>query len=304
MHFSLSQIAAIIFPLIVAFVIILFWLRQDRKTKFEKNREKFITLISVFFWSAFGGLLLKLFLDTVFQFDANQIIFGTMGFYLFSILLEEIIKDGSLVIGLELTESRFNEVSDGIIYGAMSALGFLFFENIFYLLETTNQLDFWFVLSGRYFVSFGIHLLTTIIFGLTYARAYLGYKKRLGIFRRKLKKTSKQMPLPSPFAILYHFKSILVGNPVLNIVKFFIGWNLLQRFYLIVFKHKEPVFDKKTYLVFPSLYIAEGFLLGYYLHLIFNYLLQHQLFDWIMITLFPTIIFLIYVGFGKLSEKN
>jgi len=304
MHFSLSQIIAINVPLIIALIVVLFWYKRDSQTQFFQNKENLPTLISVFFWAAFGGLMLKLCIDMIYHFDHQSVILSSIWFYLFSIFIEEIIKGGSLIIGLEIAEKRFNEVSDGIIYGSMAALGFLFFENIFYLLNTTSTSEFLRILTLRYFSTFGIHLLTTSVFGLTYAKGYLGYKKRLKTYQAKYKIKDKDLKIPQPYDFFYHLKSILtIGNFFLNLIKLVTCYDLFKRIFLILSKKEMFLLEKDRFPLFPSVFIVEGFLLGFYLHLTCNSLLQNQLFGWILLTIMPFFSFMVYLGFIRLDRQ-
>ncbi len=304
MHFTLPQISAIIAPLIIALIIILLWYKRDCQTDQRENQENLATLISVFFWAAFGGLMLKLFIDTIYHFDNNQIFLSAGWFYVLTVLLEEIIKGGSLIVGLEMAEQKFNEISDGIVYGAMAALGFLFFENIFYLLSTNSSAEFFNVLGVRYLSTFGIHLLTTSIFGLTYAKAYLGYKKRIKLYKKQFKITEKELPIPKPYDVFHHFKYIITkGNSFLNIFKLMICFDLLRALYFILSKQENKIVTKERFLVFPSIFIVEGFLLGFYLHLICNVLLQNEFLGWLLLTIMPVFSFVLYLGFYRFDQK-
>lgn len=305
MHFSLPQITAIFTPLLIAFVIILIWYKKDARLSSKTNQEKLTTLISVFFWGAFGGLMLKLLVDTIYHFDTNQIILSTGWFYVFTIFLEEFIKGGSLVVGLEMAEKRFNEVSDGIVYGVMAALGFLFFENIFYLLSTNSTEEFFTVLGVRSLSTFGIHLLTTSVFGLTYAKAYLGYKNRISAYKEKFKTTDEELLIPKPYDLFHHLKVILtIGNIFFNLLKFVFCYDLLKRILLIVMQKDALLLKEKRFLVFPSVFIVEGFLLGFYLHLLCNELLKNEFIGWLLLTIMPVFSFVIYLGFSRFDSKS
>lgn len=304
MHFSFAQIVAILLPFLVALGIIRFWYVRDCQKSQNGQQEKLPTLISVFFWGAFGGLMLKLLIDTVYHFDSQNLILTTTWFYLVTIFLEEFIKAGALVIGLEIAGQRFDEISDGIVYGAMSALGFLFFENIFYLLETSTTREFWVVLSGRYLFTFSIHLLSTATFGLTYAKAYLGYNKRLKAYKKKFNVTDEALPKPKPYDIFHHFKYIITkGNHLLNVFKLFLCFDLFRAVYLILSKQETKLITKDRFLLFPSIFIIEGFLLGFYLHLLCNLLLQNQFFGWLIMTVFPLFSLVLYLGFYRLDRE-
>lgn len=304
MHFSNFEILSIFAPLFFASILILLWYKKDQQTALESNREKLLTLISVFFWSAFGGITLKILIDLVFNLDSQQVVFSTTWFYVLTILGEEFIKAGSLIIGLELAEQRFNEVSDGLIYGAISALGFLFLENIFYLLVTQNQVEFWTVFSVRSLSIYTVHLFTTTLFGLTYATGYLAYKKHLPFYQVKFKLQHQKFVSPKPYAFIKHFKLILgIGNLFWNIIKLIFCWDLIKRIFLIISKQKKSLYTPKRFLVFPSVFIVEGFLLAFYFHLGYNFLLQNDFFKSIFSSILPLGGFLIYLGFQKINNK-
>lgn len=305
MHFTLPQITAILVPLLIAFVIILLWYKKDHEVDEKVNQEKLVTLISVFFWSAFGGLMLKLFIDTVFHFDTENQILSAGWFLVFTVFLEEIIKGGSLIMGVELADQKFNEVSDGIIYGVMAALGFFFFENIFYLLNTSSTQDFFAVLFGRYLSTFGIHLLSTSVFGLTYAKAYLGYEQRVEAYKKKHKIKGASLSVPPPYAIFHHFRIVITaGNHLLNVLKFWLCWDLLQAVYYILTQQENKIIRKDRFMLFPSIFIIEGFLLGFYLHLACNKLLQNELSGWLLLTIMPVFSFVVYLGFVQFDRRT
>ena len=179
MTFTNLQIWVIFLSFFTTIFLAILWQKRDQKSdKNKNNQEHFWVLMSVFFWSAFLAFTLKLWLDFLKNINFEYI--NTQFFWWFSIWMEEIVKISALIIWLEIAWKRFNEISDWVIYWVFAILWFLFFENIFYLLAywdfATWVRDFaWFVWQRNIF-SFWIHL-STLIFSVFYATAYLRIKK-------------------------------------------------------------------------------------------------------------------------------
>lgn len=247
MHFDSSQLLAVIAPLVVALVVLLAWYIQDKKHDQESDQERLWVLMLIFGISAVWGFVLR----SVLIFLGDIEVFRTMlqgsVFGVLVIFREEFIKATSLIFGLEIAGKRFNEVSDGVLYAVMAALGFVFVENIFYLFATQGGLEFMQVLVGRFLVPLSIHFLTTIIFGLSYAVAYLGYKKYVKLYVDKFD-VKETFLLAKPYALWIHLKLVLfTGNFFYNLVKMLFCWDLFKRIYLSFWR-----LDERTPLDPPS----------------------------------------------------
>lgn len=171
MVFTNFQIITIFSTFFTAVIMWLMWQFRDRKVDSENNQEIFSVLMSVFFWSAFLTFFLKLIFDLFTNLNFSFI--EKEWFFYVSLWLEEFVKAFSIVMGLEIAQKRFDEVSDWVIYWVFSVLWFLFFENILYLisLEAISE-DFVIMFIQRNIFTFSAHL-SVILFSVFYAVAYL-----------------------------------------------------------------------------------------------------------------------------------
>lgn len=93
------------------------------------------------------------------------------------IFWEEFFKMYMAIIAMELFKHRFKSVAGGVVYGFAIGLGFAMAENIIYLGRVYEMhqfnADFWMIWQGRFWSSTILHGVTTAVFGLFYASAYL-----------------------------------------------------------------------------------------------------------------------------------
>jgi RsiW-degrading membrane proteinase PrsW (M82 family) len=257
MTYTPLQIGITFLSLLGTIFIALLWQDKDRKSEKKKSdTESFAVLMSVFFYAAFGTLVLKMLLDLGVHFYAEQM--QTSYVQVLSIFAEEIVKAAALIIGLNIAGKRFNETSDGIMYAVFAALGFIFYENIVYLLSASPDIwTFIRIFLGRNIFSFAAHL-SICAFGVFYAGAYLHSKK----LRTKLKKKSesriKPYDLVSMLKFLWHKYSVLI-----------ILYLPLSPFFLFF----QTIMGKKAHITMSEMLIG-GFLSSVYLHLSYNYLLE------------------------------
>jgi len=184
MSFTNFQILTIFTSFFLAFWIGLFWQGRDRSVDQDDNREDFNVLMSVFFWSWILAFCLKLITDLFLNF--NFWFVDSQWYFYLSLFFEELVKAIALIIWLELAKKQFNEVSDWVIYWVFAALGFIFFENILYVLTVTDTAwaDFISLFVQRNVFSFSAHLVI-IIFSTFYAISYLKSPKMKGKHRPK-----------------------------------------------------------------------------------------------------------------------
>lgn len=231
-----------------------FWQSWDNNKK-----EPLGVLIMAATWSIIFTYFLKGFIDTCNPTNAFSLSFSV-------IFLEEFIKAFALVNALESIGKRFEEKNDGIIYGAAVGLGFVFVETLYYLQHTTN---FWEIYFGRLIYTFPAHMVFAGIFGMYYARAYLGESGIIG------KGKKRKQP---PFAILANVFTAATDrippnekNPKtihLAVLRQIFDLITLKitRTYLIFGKHER-------YTHWSGEMILEGFLVALYLHIAYNLLL-------------------------------
>ncbi len=90
---------------------------------------------------------------------------------------EEFCKILFAILIMEIFRRRFSSPADGLIYGFSVGLGFAIFENLLYLasiFEISKFGDaFWLIFQGRFWTSLLLHSVSTAIFGLFYASAFL-----------------------------------------------------------------------------------------------------------------------------------
>ncbi len=172
MIYAVSAIAAII-PMIIYLVLI--W-RFDRY-----NREPFGLVLKNYLWGALGAIffaiigsgilnsLLSLFIQSNTQLEHIETMFVAP-------FVEEITKGIFLVI--MVTNKKFENITDGIVYGGAIGLGFGMTENFFYFIAFGNSPSQWFSLVIiRTLFSGVMHCVATASFG-----AFLGYAKFKNIF--------------------------------------------------------------------------------------------------------------------------
>lgn len=111
-------------------LIIIWWI--DR---FEK--EPVWLLLLVFVWGAVPSIVAALIFSTILQIPigvmAGPVAVDFLGAVLIAPLVEESAKAGALFIVFLILRSEFDDVLDGIIYGAVVGIGFAFVEDILYL---------------------------------------------------------------------------------------------------------------------------------------------------------------------------
>jgi len=143
----------------LVYVLLLWWL--DR---YEK--EPVWLLATAFFWGAVPAALLSLVLELLLDMPLSawggEGVASSVGAVISAPLVEESLK-GIALIGLVLVFRReFDDVLDGIIYGAMIGFGFALTENVFaYFLPIAS--------AEGLGVGIGNLLLRSIVFGMNHA---------------------------------------------------------------------------------------------------------------------------------------
>lgn len=105
----------------------------------------------------------------------NPLIFSS-AFLVFVAFIEELTKGLAFLWVIRRYEPSFNQVVDGIVYGALVGIGFAFAENIYYFTRAIDVFQF----SGNFLAVFSIrsfgtmlaHTLFTGLFGFYFAKAY------------------------------------------------------------------------------------------------------------------------------------
>lgn len=278
MIFSNLQIFTIFISFSFAFLLAIFWHYRDKVIDTKQNEESLSVLMSIFFWSAFLWFFLKLSLDLLRNFNFSFI--NNNNFFYFTLFLEELVKAVALIIWLEIAWKRFNEISDWVVYWVMSALWFIFFENIFYVLSSWYMLfskEYFVLFLQRNIFSFSAHL-TIVLFSTLYAMSYIKCWK--------LKKWNR----PKPFYFITHLKLMWSWNIYVGFIYFLLSPIVLLINFIT--KNKPKL----------SIMLYWSFFLSVILHIIYDELVWFWWnFSILVLILTAFICFTIYRRFDKLD---
>jgi RsiW-degrading membrane proteinase PrsW (M82 family) len=163
------------------------------------DREPFKIVLQNYFWGAFGavifavlgGLLLTQVLDGITENKAEIEYLGTIAI---APLVEESTK--GIFLFLTVSRTKFDNITDGIVYGGAIGLGFGMTENFLYFITYSENISgLIYLVVIRTFFSAVMHCIATGTFG-----AFLGFAK--------FKRPSVKIPLIISgllLAILIHF---------------------------------------------------------------------------------------------------
>ncbi|MBM4171380.1 MAG: PrsW family intramembrane metalloprotease [Ignavibacteria bacterium] len=164
----IASLIASIIPMMIYLIII--W----RLDKYE--REPFLFVILHFIWGAFGaiffGILGSLLLGSFTGFNDESIESHTLiQSVLFAPISEEIAK--GIFLFFIINSRKFDNITDGLVYGGAIGLGFGMTENFTYFISYGDTLSSWlYLVIIRSVFSAVMHGISTGIFG-----AFLGYAK-------------------------------------------------------------------------------------------------------------------------------
>jgi RsiW-degrading membrane proteinase PrsW (M82 family) len=167
---SSSIVAALTVPLIPALAIVLLANFIDR---FE--REPWFLRLGAFLWGAIIAVppsrVVEALGDTLIPHwlgDVNNPL-GSLLLGLNAGIPEEAFKGAGLLLLYWLLHDEFDNVTDGIVYGALIGAGFAMVENFGYFAENSKEF-FWLLIVGRVVLGWLSHSTFTICFGIA-----LGY---------------------------------------------------------------------------------------------------------------------------------
>ncbi|MFN3694033.1 MAG: PrsW family intramembrane metalloprotease [Ignavibacterium sp.] len=169
-----SALAAII-PMTI--YLILIW-------RFDKyDREPFGMVLANYLWGAIGAIFLalagSLFLTIIISFflkDDKSL--GLIGAVVVAPFVEEITKGIFLLI--TVSNRKFDNITDGIVYGGAIGLGFGMTENFMYFAGNADNLGSWIaIIIIRTLFSAVMHCVSTATLG-----AFLGYSKLMSKGKR------------------------------------------------------------------------------------------------------------------------
>lgn len=164
----ISSIAAFI-PIGV-YILFLRWL--DRY-----EREPFRLVAITFVAGATFSIIFGLVGESVLAVFSQILLSKTGGEYAMASLIAPFIEEigkGIVVLIFALCSKEFDNLTDGILYGAIVGLGFAFTENIIYFFHVYNQSGEFAWIQNMYFRSFfatGVHASATALFGAAVAQA-------------------------------------------------------------------------------------------------------------------------------------
>jgi RsiW-degrading membrane proteinase PrsW (M82 family) len=185
-----SALAAII-PM-AAYLVFIWW--YDRY-----DREPFKLVLLNYLWGAIGAIIFAvlgslLFSSILSEFVSNKDELNYLGTIAIAPVVEEITKGIFLLI--TVTNKKFDNMTDGIVYGGAIGLGFGMTENFLYFISYGTTISNWItIVIIRTLFSAVMHCVSTATFG-----AFLGLAK--------FKATGYKIFLPITglmIAILIHF---------------------------------------------------------------------------------------------------
>jgi RsiW-degrading membrane proteinase PrsW (M82 family) len=186
-----ASLFAAIIPMIIYLIII--W----RMDKYEREPLKF--LILHFIWGAFGAIILGIF--------GNMLLGSFTGLeedgshknsliqtIIFAPVSEEIAKGVFLLWSVK--SRKFDNVTDGLVYGSAIGLGFGMTENFTYFIAYGDTFSTWvYLVFVRSLFSAVMHMISTATFGAS-----------LGIAKFNLRSTKSFLPITGLFlAVFFHF---------------------------------------------------------------------------------------------------
>lgn len=160
MIFIFSGLAALI-PMIIYLLII--W-RFDRY-----DREPFKLLLQNYLWGAIGAIFLAVVGSIVFTSVLDIFISDTdelenLNAVLVAPFVEEITK--GIFLFITVSSIKFDNITDGLVYGGAIGLGFGMTENFFYFISSTDNISGWItIIIIRNLFSGVMHCVSTGTFG-------------------------------------------------------------------------------------------------------------------------------------------
>ncbi|HAB54207.1 MAG TPA: hypothetical protein DCE80_18840 [Ignavibacteriales bacterium] len=163
----LSAIAALIPMMTYLFVI---W-RFDRY-----DREPALLILINYFWGAVGAIVLTLIFGSIMDLSISLLFseeshIEFLQLIISAPIIEEITK--GFFLFLMVQNKKFDNITDGVVYGGAIGLGFGMTENFMYFIANSSSVNTWiFVVIVRTLFSAVMHCVATGTLG-----AFLGYAK-------------------------------------------------------------------------------------------------------------------------------
>ena len=170
--FILASALAAIIPMVTYLIFI--W-------KFDRyDREPFKLVLLNYLWGSVGAIVFAVlgsyFISVILsQFIPGEEELNYLGSIITAPVVEELTK--GLFLFFTFTNKKFDNVTDGIVYGGAIGLGFGMTENFLYFISYGTDITNWIsIVFVRTLFSAVMHCVTTATFG-----AFLGYAKFKGI---------------------------------------------------------------------------------------------------------------------------
>ena len=185
-----SALAAIV-PM-ASYLVFIWWF--DRY-----DREPFKLVLQNYLWGAIGAIIFAVLGSMIFstilsEFVSNKKELNYLGTIAIAPVVEEITKGIFLLI--TITNKKFDNITDGIVYGGAIGLGFGMTENFLYFISYGTTISNWItIVIIRTLFSAVMHCVSTATFG-----AFLGLAKFKGSANRIFLPITGLM-----IAILIHF---------------------------------------------------------------------------------------------------
>ncbi|MGM0555824.1 MAG: PrsW family intramembrane metalloprotease [Myxococcota bacterium] len=131
-----AMLAAVLaFLPLIPYAAVLFWLDRNEK-------EPWYLLVACLVWGGAVATIYAGLYNSAFQTFASSVAGEGLGQYLAAIFAapvsEEIMKGGALIAVYLLAQRHFDNVLDGVVYGAFIGLGFAVFENFTYYMKPSS----------------------------------------------------------------------------------------------------------------------------------------------------------------------
>ena len=160
-----SSLFAASLPMI--FYLLIIW----KMDKYE--REPFTNVLIHFLWGTFGATILAISVSLIADFFSfylrnNSHLIHTV---IYAPIIEEIVK--GLFLFFSVRSKQFDNITDGLVYGAAIGLGFGMMENFIYFITYGTSLSSWiYIVIIRSLFSAVMHCISTATLG-----AFLGMAK-------------------------------------------------------------------------------------------------------------------------------
>lgn len=171
----LSSLFASIIPIL--FYLFVLW-------KMDKNEPEPIKFVLInFLWGAVGAVIFSFIGSFILVEQLSQVISNDNSLSLFQSVLvapfvEELMKGSFLLI--TVMSRKFDNITDGLVYGGAIGLGFGMTENFFYFITYSETIQQWiFIVTIRTLFSALMHCIATASFG-----AFLGSAKFTNSYKK------------------------------------------------------------------------------------------------------------------------